>query len=149
LNIGLPIELLINADSLEGSFLNGEFVTIPIVDANGVLLDIRASTFSVVKRINIIENGFNYNVGDPVIVTGGNSTANAIATVESTFSGAINRVLVFHGGATFTNGSSILISANGNAAFTIVVDGIDQSGTNAANTFIVNTDIVDNYGKTN
>jgi hypothetical protein len=145
LNIGLPIELLINADSLEGSFLNGEFVTIPIVDANGVLLDIRASTFSVVKRINIIENGFNYNVGDPVIVTGGNSTANAIATVESTFSGAINRVLVFHGGATFTNGSSILISANGNAAFTIVVDGIDQSGTNAANTFIVNTDIVDNY----
>jgi hypothetical protein len=145
LNIGLPIELLINADSLEGSFLNGEFVTIPIVDANGVLLDIRASTFSVVKRINIIENGFNYNVGDPVIVTGGNSTTNAIATVESTFSGAINRVLVFHGGATFTNGSSILISANGNAAFTIVVDGIDQSGTNAANTFIVNTDIVDDY----
>ena len=148
LNLGLPIELLINTDSLEGNFLNGEFVTIPIVDANGVLLDVRASTFSIVKRINIISEGFNYNVGDPVIVSGGNATSNAIATVENIFSGAINRVLVFHGGAVFTNGSPILISANGNSAFTIVVDGIDESGTNAANTFIVNTDIVDDYKNT-
>ena len=142
LNLGLPIELLINAGSLEGTFLNGEFVSIPIIDDDGILLDVRASTFSIVKQVNIINPGFNYKVGDPVFINGGNATSNAVATVESVFSGAIDRVLVFHGGATFTNASSISVSGNGNSVFTIVVDGIDQSGVNAANTFIVSTDTV-------
>jgi len=145
LNLGLPIELLINTTSLEGNFLNGEFVTIPIIDANGILLDVRASTFSIVKKVNIINRGFNYRVGDPISIIGGNSITSAIATVGTVFSGAINRVLVFHGGAVFTNGSPILISANGNSVFNLVVDAIDESGTNSANTFIVSTDIIDDY----
>ena len=145
LNLGLPIELLINTGSLEGDFLNGEFVTIPIIDADGILLDVRASTFSIVKQVNIINPGFNYKVGDPVSINGGNATSNAVATVESVFSGAINRVLVFHGGATFTNASSILVSGNGNSVFTFVVDGIDQTGVNAANTFIVSTDTIASF----
>ena len=151
LNLGLPVELLINTKSLDGSFLNGEFVTIPIInpdDPYGNTINIQASTFSIVKKFNVIDGGFNYQIGDPVIVTGGNASVNAVGSVSSTFRGAIETIFVSRGGATFANLSPVAVSGNGNVTITIVVDGIDQSGVNAANSFIVSTDIVSPYGST-
>jgi hypothetical protein len=151
LNLGLPVELLINTESLDGSFLNGEFVTIPIInpdDPYGNTINIEVSTFSIVKQFNIIDGGFNYQVGDPVIVTSGNASVNAIGTVSSIFKGLIESVAVSSGGSVFANLSPVAVSGNGAVTLTVVVDGIDQSGTNAANSFIVSTDIVSPYGST-
>jgi uncharacterized protein len=151
LNLGLPIELLINTKSLEGNFLNGEFVTIPIInpdDPYGNTINIQASTFSIVRRFNIIDGGFNYQVGDPVIVAGGNASVNAVGSVSSIFRGLIETASVLRGGSVFANLSPIGVSGNGNVALTIVVDGIDQTGINSANSFIVSTDIVSPYGST-
>ena len=148
LNLGLPVELLINTSSLIGSFLNGEYVTIPIInpdDPYGNIINIQASTFSIVKQFNIIDGGYNYQVGDSVVVTGGNATVNAIGTVSSIFKGAIQSVQVSRGGATFANLSPIAVSGNGGITLTITVDGIDQSGVNAANSFIVVTDVISNF----
>lgn len=148
LNLGLPIELLINTESLDGSFLNGEYVTIPVInpdDPYGNTINIQASTFSIVKKFNVIDGGFNYQVGDSVIVTGGNATVNAIGTVSSIFKGAIESVRVLRGGAVFANLSPIAVSGNGAVTLTIAVDGIDQTGVNAANSFIVVTDIISNF----
>ena len=53
LNLGLPVELLINTNSLDGNFLNGEYVSIPIInpdDPYGNTINIQASTFSIVKQ---------------------------------------------------------------------------------------------------
>ena len=77
LNLGLPVELLINTESLDGSFLNGEYVTIPIInpgDPYGNTINIEVSTFSIVKQFNVINGGYNYQIGDPVIVTSGNAS---------------------------------------------------------------------------
>lgn len=150
-NLGLPIELLINTDSLDGSFLNGEYVTIPIInqdDPYGNTINIQASTFSIVKQFNIIDGGYNYQVGDPVIVTGGNASVNAVGTISSIFKGLVESIRVSRGGATFANLSPVAVSGNSNVTITIVVDGIDQSGVNAANSFIVSTDIVSPYSST-
>jgi hypothetical protein len=150
-NLGLPVELLINTNSLDGSFLNGEYVTIPIINPDepyGNTINIQASTFSIVKRFNVIDGGFNYQVGDPVIVTGGNAAVNAIGTVSSIFQGLIETVAVSRGGATFADLSPVIVSGNGGVTLTITVDGIDQSGVNAANSFIVSTDVVSPYGST-
>ena len=65
LNLGLPVELLINTKSLDGDFLNGESVTIPIInpdDPYGNTINIQASTFSIVKKFNVIDGGLNYEV---------------------------------------------------------------------------------------
>lgn len=151
LNLGLPVELLINTKSLDGNFLNGEFVTIPIInpdDPYGNTINIQASTFSIVKKFNVIDGGFNYQIGDPVIVTGGNASVNAVGSVSSIFRGAIETIFVSRGGATFANLSPVAVSSNGNVTITVVVDGIDQSGVNSANSFIVSTDIVSPYGST-
>jgi hypothetical protein len=151
LNLGLPVELLINTESLDGSFLNGEFVTIPIINPDepyGNTINIEVSTFSIVKQFNIIDGGFNYQIGDPVIVTSGNASVNAIGTVSSIFSGRIQSVLVSSGGSGFADLSPVLVSGNGAVTLTIVVDGIDQSGVNAANSFIVSTDVISPYAST-
>ena len=88
LNLGLPIELLVNAKSLRGSFLNGEIITIPINDeTNNISIDIRASTFSIVRQFNLINAGNNYSVGDSVFVFGGNASVNAFGTVERVITG--------------------------------------------------------------
>ena len=146
LNVGLPIELLIDAENLTGEFLNGENVTIPIIDANGILIDSRASTFSVVKSINLISLGANYNVGDPVYVTGGNATSNAIGTIESIYQSIVERILVAHGGAVFGQDSPIGVFGNTSQyGLEIVVDGIDTSGTNAANSFVVSDTLVGSF----
>ena len=150
-NLGLPIELLINTESLDGSFLNGEFVTIPIInpdDPYGNTINIQASTFSIVKQFNVVEGGFNYQVGDPVIVTGGNASVNAIGTISSIFKGLIQTIQVSRGGATFANLSPVAVSGNGAITLTLVVDGIDQTGVNSANSFIVSTDVISPYGST-
>jgi len=147
-NLGLPVELLINTKSLDGSFLNGEFVTIPIINPDepyGNTINIEASTFSIVRKFNIINRGFNYRVGDPVLVTGGNASVNAIGTVSSVFAGKLQSVIVSRGGAAFANLSTVRVSGNGNSVVTIVVDRIDQSGLNASSSFIVSTDTVSNF----
>jgi hypothetical protein len=146
LNLGLPVELLINEKSLDGSFLNGEVVTIPIVDeVNDILIDIRASTFSIVRRLNVVNAGNNYSVGDIVSVFGGNASTNAFGTVERVVTGEIDAITVTHGGALFSLSSPIAIS--GNNPFTTmiaVVDTIDTSGANAANSFTVSPDTIAN-----
>ena len=146
LNLGLPIELLINLKSLNGDFLNGEIVTIPINDeTNDISIDIRASTFSIVRGFNLVNAGNNYSVGDSVFVFGGNASVNAFGTVERVITGEIDTINVVHGGAVFTNASPI--SVYGNSSFTtmtVVVDNIDTSGANAANSFKVSPDVVSN-----
>ena len=42
-------------------------------------------------------------------------------------------------------GAPVAVSGNGGVSLTITVDGIDQSGVNAANSFIVVTDIISNF----
>jgi hypothetical protein len=146
LNLGLPVELLINQSSLFSSFLNGEIVTIPINDEiNDVSIEIVASTFSIIKKINVIKSGNNYSIGDIVSISGGNASVNAFGTIDRVVSGRIDSVLVYHGGALFTNASPISVSGNSSLTTMVaVVDGIDTSGANAANSFTVSPDIISN-----
>ena len=145
-NLGLPVELLINPNSLSGSFLNGEYVTIPIINSDdqyGNTINIEASTFSIVKQFNIIDGGQNYHVGDSVTVIGGNASVNAIGTVSSIFEGKLRSVEVLRSGSVFGLNSPVTVSGNGGVSVTITVDGIDQSGVNAANSFIVVSDVIE------
>lgn len=143
INLGFPIELVVSKNSISGTFVNGEDLEIPIIDSNGELLDIRASTFSIVRRINIESGGQSYQVGDLAIVLGGGALKQAIGEVTSVFSGAITNANVFAGGAIFTSFSPVTLTPNNQIA-TIVVDQIDTTGELGANTYVVATDIIAN-----
>lgn len=143
INLGFPVELTVSKKSIEGTFLNGEDLTIPILDADGRVLDIRASTFSIVRKINIENGGASYQVGDLAIILGGGATIPAVGEVTSVFSGAITNANVLAGGAIFTAFSPITLSPNNQIA-TIVVNQIDTTGEFGANTYVVATDVIAN-----
>jgi len=145
LNLGLPIELVISTKTLFGNFQNGEVVTTDIVDSNGVLISVQATTFSIIKRINIINGGNSYNVGDVVVVSGGGSTIDATAIIDDVFEGYIDNINVNSGGAVFTDASGINVSGNASSFLSLVVDGIDTTGANAGNIYAVSTDTISDF----
>jgi hypothetical protein len=146
LNLGLPIELSLNEKTLAGVFTSGELLSIPIVDAeNDIVIDIRASSFSIVKKINVINGGNNYSVGDSVTIFGGNAISNAVATVATIKSGVIDTIQNHHGGAGFFVTTPISVSGNGPLdTMTVFVDAIDASGANAANSITISPDSIAN-----
>lgn len=144
INLGFPIELIVGKNSIVGTFADGEDLLIPIIDENGNEIDIRTETFSIVRKINVIDGGASYRVGDLAIIVGGNPKKPALGEVSSIFSGTIQFANVLDGGAIFTISSNVTLSPNNQVA-TIVVNEIDTSGEFGANTYVVATDLISNH----
>ncbi len=144
----VPIfELYVNKKTLVGTFQNGENAFLNIIDPDdNTLIQIEIHGLSILKTINIIDGGASYNVGDTVIVTGGNATRNATAVVSEVFSGFINQIRILAGGAGFKTGSNVFVVGTGSGSLSMAVDAVDVSGVNTANSFVVNTDRIADYG---
>jgi len=144
---GVPTyELYINKKTLVGEFTTGEIANVYIIDADDAsLIKLEIYGLSILKTINIISGGASYNVGDAVIVTGGNPTRDATAYVAEVFSGFINQIRVYAGGAGFKTGSNVYVVGTGAGSLTMAIDAVDVSGKNTANSFVVNTDKIGDY----
>jgi hypothetical protein len=100
--------------------------------------------------IYIINGGASYNVGDPVLISGGSSTTSAEAIITEVFSGFINKISVLQGGAGFKVGSNVnVVGLAANSAIVLAIDGVDVSGQNTANVFTVNTDRISDFASVN
>ncbi len=146
LNFGLPYELFIDKKSIAGVFTNGEKITSNIIDANGVLIDFEADTFSILTGIQITYGGASYNVGDPVLVLGGGANPPATAVVSKVTSGNVTRIVVDYGGAGFKISS--FANSYGAPANTIVVGAVDGINTShySNSTYRVTDDTISSYG---
>jgi len=144
-------ELYINNKTLTGSFDGGENALLDIIDPDDdSLISIKVLGLSNLSTIYIIDGGSSYNVGDPVIITGGSSTTSAEAIITEVFSGVINKIDVLQGGAGFKVGSNVnVVGLAANSALTLAIDNIDVSGQNTANTFTVNTDRISDFASIN
>ena len=140
-------ELYVNTKTLVGQFADGEVGTLTIIDPDdSTLIYIEVLGLSILRTINVIDGGASYNVGDPVVITGGNAVKQAEALVSEVFSGYINQIRVLAGGSGFKIGSNVnLVGTTANASLVLAIDGVDTSGANAANSFIVNTDKIGDY----
>ena len=102
-------ELFVSDKSYTGNFVNGEEVTIDILDSNGTKIVLTADTFSIITKLEIVNGGANYNVGDIEPIIGGGFTTQATAKVSSVSPGAAAGMLIYYGGAGY-NVASILTS---------------------------------------
>jgi len=150
LNLGFPFEIFISDKTLVSAFENGEEVQTTIIDASGNLITLVADTYSIVSRITVIDGGASYNVGDPVIVTGGGASEAATAIVEDVVEGYIDAIVVGYGGAGFANASDIIVSGIAPLVLDLAVDGIDATGVanSTLNTYTVTNDIIQTYANT-
>jgi hypothetical protein len=147
----VPIfELYINKKTLLGTFDNGENAFVNIIDPiDNTLIEIELRGLSILRTINVIYGGASYNVGDPVIVSGGEATRDATAAVEEVFSGFINQIRILAGGAGFKVGSNVFVIGAGSGSLSMAIDAVDVSGANTANTFVVNTDRIADFASIN
>jgi len=147
LNLGFPFQLFINSKTLTGSFDQGEEVTTDIVTSDGTLVTLKADTFSIVNQINVINGGASYNVGDPVILTGGGASVQGAAVVDDIVEGYIDGIVVGYGGAGFSDGSDVIVSGIAPLVLDLAVDGVDTTGVanSTQNTYFVNSDVIEDY----
>jgi hypothetical protein len=146
LNFGLPFELFINSRTLISNFTNGEIIRTNVVDSNDVLIELEADTFSILTKINVIDGGANYNVGDPVTVVGGGATTAATAEVETVTDGFTDRIVVNYGGSGFKTAS--IISSDPSLLPGIITGAVDAVNTNhySANTYnVIGIDQIFNF----
>jgi hypothetical protein len=62
------------------------------------------------------------------------------------FSGFINQIRVLAGGAGFKTGSNVFVIGAGAGSLSMAIDAVDVSGANSANSFVVNTDRIADFG---
>ena len=140
-------ELYINTKTLLKNFDNGETALLTVIDpADDTLITIRVHGLSILRTIFVIDGGASYNVGDPIIISGGESTRDAEAVVSEVFSGFINQIQVLAGGAGFKVGSNVFVIGTGSGSLSMAIDTVDVSGQNTSNFFVVNTDRIADYG---
>lgn len=143
-------ELFINSKTLEGTFINGENVNLTVYDADDdIFIPVHLNTISNLLRINILDGGANYNVGDPVIVNAPIADVIPSAIVSRTFKGTINQVIVNDGGAGFQIASRIAAVGYANTEMDFAIATVDTAGTNTANVFTVYTDIISDVDPAN
>ena len=150
LNLGFPFELFINDKTLIGTFSGGEEVEATVIDDNGGLITLRADTFSIVNKINVVNGGASYNVGDIVIVTGGGATEDATAIVDDIVEGYIDGIVVNYGGAGFELNDDITVSGVSPFSLDLAIDGVDITGVanSTLDTFTVSNDVILTYANT-
>jgi len=150
LNLGFPFELFISDKTLVGTFSGGEEIQATIIDDNDALITLRADTFSIVNRINVINGGASYNVGDSVIVTGGGAVTDATAQVDDIVEGYIDAIIVNYGGAGFELNGDIAVSGISPFALDLAIDATDTTGSanSTSNTYTVSNDAISTYANT-
>jgi hypothetical protein len=147
-NEELIIQFFINDKTLIGNFINGENILTDVF-VDGVLVKVTAETVSNILKINIIDGGSNYNVGDPVIVNAPVAEVGPSALISKTFKGVINQVIIADGGAGFTVGERIAAVGYETTQLNFAIANVDLSGANTANVFKIYSDVISDVDPAN
>jgi len=140
-------QLFINSRTFFGNFVRSEIIK-TVYNINNQNIPIYLKSFSGLLKIDVINGGSNYNIGDPVIVRAP-SEVSAIAVIDDVVSGTIDDILVITGGTGFKIGNDIIADGFTTSFFLGQVVAVDDSGRNSTNTISFNSDIIGNYSNVN
>jgi len=143
------LELYVNPKTLLGEFTIGEGVTTNVIGPDDNLINVSFTTISSLLRINIIDGGSSYNVGDPVIVATDVSTTPATAIISKTFKGTITKVAIDEGGSGFKTASRIAAVGYETTELNFGIASVQTSTKNTANTFLVFSDVISDVDPAN
>lgn len=135
-------EFEINDKTRRGNYLRGENFKCTILDHDLEEIEVYLNGFSSLSGIRLTNGGSSYNVGDPVMILGGNPTLPAEAIVAKVYQGIIDTLTIVKGGAGFRVGELINSREFSESDFLASVYSIDTSGRNTQNTFTFNTDLI-------
>jgi hypothetical protein len=143
------VELYVSPKTLLGEFTIGEGVTTNVIGPDDNLINVSFTTISSLLRINIIDGGSSYNVGDPVIVASDVSSKPATAIVSKTFKGTITKVTIDEGGSGFKTASRIAAVGYETTELNFGIASVQTVTKNTANTFLVFSDVISDVDPAN
>jgi hypothetical protein len=142
--------------NLAGTFLEGETTETTAFNDRGVQIKVHFQTISILERIEIIDGGSNYSVGNPVKIVGGQSGQFQIppsAVVSKVFTGLISNINVLAGGAGFVAGDTVEPIGVSNVALQLAIESVDTRGSTSetltANTFTIFSDMISDIDPAN
>lgn len=143
------IELYINSKTLIGGFRNGELIRTDVIADDGSLIQVEMETVSTVAKINILDGGSNYAVGDPVIFNNFGSKMPASAEISKVFKGTINKTTLYEGASGFTEASRIAAVGYEPSQLDFYIASVDTTGSNTANTFTIFSNLISDIDPAN
>lgn len=111
----------------------------------GDYVDIHFGLSSSPVEIQVVNGGANYNVGDPVFVTGGNPEPPSLSTtavVLSVLTAVITNIHVANGGAGYQAGQQAYITSTPNTGLNVFIASVDTTGTIHPNSYPIVTDVL-------
>jgi hypothetical protein len=111
-------------------------------------LDIYGRLVSYLAGIKLVDGGLSYNVGDTVVITGGNPTNAATAVVESVFNALISNITVIDGGVGYQPGQACYITSTPNTGLNVFVLSVDTSEAIHPNSYPINQDVISLWANT-
>lgn len=111
-------------------------------------VDIYGRLQSYLASITLTDGGLGYNVGDPVIVTGGFPANTATAVVDEIFSALISNITVVTGGAGYQPGQACYITSTPNTGLNVFILTVDTSGNVHPNSYPMNQDVLTLWANT-
>ena len=147
-NSELVVELYINDKTLIDTFTNGENILTNVI-VDDILVNVVVTTISNILRINIIDGGANYNVGDPVIVNAPIAEVYPSAIISKTFKGTINQVIITDGGAGFMVGERIVAIDYSNTQLDFATANVNLNSANTINVFQIYSDVISDVDPAN
>lgn len=133
-------EFFINIKSLNGTFKNGELVSVTIKTENGDV-PLTFQTYSDLESITIVDGGASYNIGDPVVIQG-TAIEDAVAIVDRVATGRIEAIQVVNGGHGYQVNNNVVAVGYASNVFSSRVISVDTSGTSSPNTLQLFTELI-------
>jgi len=111
-------------------------------------VDIYGRLQSYLSSITLTDGGLGYNVGDPVIVSGGFPANTATAIVDAIYSALISNITVVQGGAGYQPGQACYITSTPNTGLNVFVLSVDTSEAVHPNSYPINQDTLNLWANT-
>ena len=111
-------------------------------------VDIYGRLVSYLSSITLTDGGLGYNVGDPVIVSGGAPANTATAVVDAIFSALISNITVVQGGVGYQPGQACYITSTPNTGLNVFVLSVDTSEAVHPNSYPINQDTLNLWANT-
>ena len=141
-------EFFIDSKTLIDSFTNGENVLLDVF-VDDILVNVVVATIANLLRVNIIDGGASYNVGDPVVFTTPVFDVAPTALVSKTFAGVIDRVIIADGGSGFMDNERVAAVGYSNTQLDFAMTEINTNSANTANVFRIFSDVISDVDPAN
>jgi hypothetical protein len=136
-------QFFINNKNFLNDFIRSEIVTCNYI-INNESIPLFFKIYSGLLKINVIDGGSSYNIGDSVIVRG-TSEIPAIAVIDDVVSGTIDGLSVSANGAGYRVGNEIFAETFDPSFFTAQIFTVNDSGINSTNTITFYSDVISDY----